>query len=115
MTGIVLHTQNTFNHAVFRQVNYLFDDAAQMGKGANTITDMLHHFVATHSFGEVHLKLHADNCSGQNKNRTITISFLIMGHTKFSPDWCFGLFKQIKVSCLDDIVRVVKSSIMHNW
>ena len=47
-------------------------------------------------------------------HRTITISFLIMGHTKFSPDWCFGLFKQrfrrTKVSCLDDIVRVVESS-----
>lgn len=47
-------------------------------------------------------------------HRTITISFLIVGHTKFSPDWCFGLFKQkfrrTKVSCLDDIVRVVEGS-----
>ena len=45
-------------------------------------------------------------------HRTITISFLIVGHTKFSPDWCFGLFKQkfrrTKVSCLDDIVKVVE-------
>ena len=47
-------------------------------------------------------------------HRTITISFLIVGHTKFSPDWCFGLFKQrfrrTNVSCLNDIVRVVESS-----
>ena len=91
---------------------------------------MVHHFLATHSLGEVNLHLHADNCSGQNKNRyvmqylawhilsglnkSITLSFLIVGHTKFSPDWCFGLFKQLyrrtKIGCLDDIARVVEKS-----
>ena len=39
---------------------------------------------------------------------------MIVGHTKFSPDWCFGLVKQrlrrCKVDCLDDIVEVVQSS-----
>ena len=95
---------------------------------------MLHHFLATHNFGEANLHLHADNCSGQNKNRyvmqylawrvltglnkTITLSFLIVGHTKFSPDWCFGLFKQkyrrTRIGCLDDIVRVVESSAVVN-
>lgn len=24
----------------------------------------------------------------------ITLSFMIPGHTKFSPDWCFGLLKK---------------------
>ena len=64
---------------------------------------MLHHFLAIHNFGEANLHLHADNCSGQNKNRyvmqylawwilsglnkKIILSFLIVGHTKFSPDW----------------------------
>ena len=47
-------------------------------------------------------------------NKSITLSFLIVGHTKFSPDWCFGLFKQAyrrtKIGCLDDIVRVVEKS-----
>ena len=91
---------------------------------------MLHHFLQTHNLGEANLHLHADNCSGQNKNRfvmqylawrvlvglnkKITLSFLIVGHTKFSPDWCFGLFKQAyrrtKIGCLDDIVKVVESS-----
>ena len=96
------------------------------GKGANLIT-MLHHFLATHNLGEAKLQLHADNCSGQNKNRYIiawrvlsglnshiTLSILIVGHTKFSPDWCFSLFKQAyrrtNVGCLDDIVRVVEKS-----
>ena len=39
---------------------------------------------------------------------------MLVGHTKFSPDWCFGLFKQMYrrtfVSCLDDVVEVVNSS-----
>ena len=100
------------------------------GKGSNAIISMLHHFFATHSLGESNIQLHADNCSGQNKNRfvleylawrvltglsrEIELSFLRVGHTKFSPDWCFGLlkrtYKRTKVGCLDDIVRVVETS-----
>ena len=95
---------------------------------------MLHHFLETHNLGEAELHLHADNCSGQNKNRfvmqylawrvlvglndRITLSFLVVGHTKFSPDWCFGLFKQAyrraKIGCLEDIVKVVESSAVVN-
>ena len=38
---------------------------------------------------------------GLHKN--ITISFLVVGHTKFSPDWCFVLFKSLyRWTCLDD-------------
>ena len=51
-------------------------------------------------------------------NKCITLSFLIIGHTKFSPDWCFGLFKQAyqrtKIGCLDDIVQVVEKSAVVN-
>ena len=47
-------------------------------------------------------------------HRSITLSFMIVSHTKFSPDWCFGLFKQkyrrTYVSSLEDIVTVVNSS-----
>ena len=91
---------------------------------------MLHHFFEVHGLGETDVHLHADNCVGQNKNNTmlhyllwrvmvglhhsITLSFLVVGHTKFSPDWCFGLLKQrfrrTKVGCLDDIVGVVNTS-----
>ena len=43
-------------------------------------------------------------------HRPITISFLIVGHTKFTPNWCFGLlqqkFRNTKVDCLDDIAKV---------
>ena len=27
-------------------------------------------------------------------HKDITLSFLVVDHTKFSPDWCFGLFVQ---------------------
>ena len=41
-----------------------------------------------------------------------------MGHTKFSPDWCFGLLKQkfrrTRVDCLDGIVKVVNESAVVN-
>lgn len=47
-------------------------------------------------------------------NDNITVSLLIVGHTKFAPDWCFSLLKRAfprtNVGCLDDIVRVVEES-----
>lgn len=91
---------------------------------------MLHHFFEHHGFGETEVHLHADNCSGQNKNRymmqyllwrvltglhkEVMISFLPVGHTKFAPDWCFGLakqsFRRTKVDTLDDIANSVSRS-----
>lgn len=51
-------------------------------------------------------------------NESIILSFLLVGHTKFAPDWCFGLLKQkfrrSKVDCLDDIAQVVRSSAVVN-
>lgn len=45
---------------------------------------------------------------------SIKVSFMIVGHTKFSPDWCFGLLKQrlrrCTINCLDDMAREVKNS-----
>lgn len=55
----------------FAQINYLIDEGMNIGKGGNCIISLLHHFLETHNFGEAHLKLHADNCSGQNKNRLV--------------------------------------------
>ena len=46
--------------------------------------------------------------------KKITLLFLIIGHTKFSPDWCFGLLKQrfrcCKIACLADLEQVVHES-----
>ena len=44
----------------------------------------------------------------------ITLSFLVVGLTKFSPDWCFGLFKRLywrtKVGSLQAIAQVANDS-----
>ena len=70
-----------------------------------------------------------------NRHTNLTLSFLLVGHTKFPPDWCFWLFKRsyrrMKVGSLLAIAHVVNSSadcnfsqlavhedgsiIMYNW
>ena len=44
---------------------------------------------------------------------------MMVGHTKFAPDWCIGLLKQkfrrTKVGCLNDIVKVVEESAAVNF
>ena len=48
------------------------------------------------------------------RHTNITYSFLVVGHTKFSPDWSFGLFKHLywrtKVNTISDIASVVDKS-----
>lgn len=48
------------------------------------------------------------------KHTNIILSFLVVGHTKFSPDWCFGLFKRkfrrTKVSSITDAAQCVIDS-----
>ena len=116
--------------AIPRQINFLTDEAGDCGKGANAVLSRLHFFFQNHGFGEKHVYLHADNCTGQNKNNcmihyliwrtmsgqhtNITLSFLPVGHTKFAFDWCFGLLKRqyrrTKVGSLQSIAEVVNKS-----
>ena len=49
-------------------MNYLNDEAAAVGKGANTVISLLHHFLQQ---GKVNVGLHADKCTGQNKNNAM--------------------------------------------
>lgn len=90
----------------------------------------MHNYFETYSLGEENLIIHADNCSGQNKNnamiqylawrvfkgkhKRITYSFMVPGHTKFSPDGFFGLFKlklkKSEVDDLEDLVKVIEES-----
>ena len=85
-------------------------------KTANTVISMLD-YIITHTKKEGnctehgrHLKLHPDNCAGQNKNRyvlwyltwrvlvglenEITLYFLVAGHTKNVCDGAFGHIKR---------------------
>ena len=81
-----------------------------MAHGPNSVISMLHHYFAKHGLGEKSCVLHADNCAGQNKNRSvigylawrcmtghhenIQLSFMVVGHTRCLVDGCFGLIKQ---------------------
>ena len=116
--------------AIPRQVNYLIDEASDVGKGANTTISYVHHYFEHHGLGETSVHLHADNCSGQNKNNyfiwylawrtilqlhnSVKYSFLIAGHTKFGPDRCFGIikrsFKLNYISSIYEFADMVESS-----
>ena len=121
--------------ALPRQINFLTDEAGDCGKGADALVSCIHYFFDHHGFGKRNVYLHADNCTRQNKNNcmvqylvrrtltnrhtNITLSFLPVGHTKFAPDWCFGLFKrayrQTKVGSLAAIADVVNKSAECNF
>ena len=102
---------------------YLYGERDTIGEnstkchGLNCVVSMLHHFFATHINGEEECYLHANNCGGQNKNKTmmawrcitgihhqITLSFMITGHTRCLVDGCFGLVKQKYRRCDSDTI-----------
>uniref|UniRef100_A0A1X7V0T5 DUF7869 domain-containing protein n=1 Tax=Amphimedon queenslandica TaxID=400682 RepID=A0A1X7V0T5_AMPQE len=115
--------------AILQQVNFLVDKTFLTGKGANAVNSMLHYYLEHHGVHSAIGHLNADNCAGQSKNnpmiwyllwrvltglkKRISLSFLPAGHTKFSPDWCFGVLKQrcrSVVGSLHDLVEVVERS-----
>lgn len=121
--GVMCETTN-------KQANYLIPESVNVGKGSNLIVSMFHHYLENFSHGEKTMHIHADNCVGQNKNniligylawrvcknmnQKIVLSFLPVGHTKFSCDWGFGLFKKkfrtTHVSSVDELVETVAAS-----
>ena len=89
------------------------------------VINLVHHYLENYTEGEKCVYLHADNCVGQNKNNatiqylpwrvltghqdSIELSFILVGHTKFSPDRYFGTFKKaFRVSTLPEIAMVVE-------
>ena len=95
---------------------------------------MLDYFFNHQCLGETTVTLYADNCMGQNINTTmmqyliwreltrlhytITISFMVVSHTKFAPESCFGLLKRslrkTEVSSPSDLEEVIHSSLVVN-
>ena len=104
------------NDAIPAQINYLFDEKETIGvngsksHGPNSVISMLHHYLQVHGKQERICHFHADNCVGQNKNKSvlayfmwrvlvaldeeIILSFMRVGHTRCSVDACFGLLKK---------------------
>ena len=86
------------------QHNYVIDEHQTIGvdgsksHGPNSVVSILHYHFANHGSGEQVCSLHADNCRGQNKNRTvigylawrtivglhdkIELNFMRVGHTR---------------------------------
>lgn len=113
-----------------KQVNYLIPESVSTTKGSNLIVSLFHHYLDKNNNGEQTMFIHADNCVGQNKNnillsylawrisngknKKIVLSFMPVGHTKFSCDWAFGLFKRkfrsMYVSSLTELVNCVEQS-----
>ncbi|KAF0552575.1 chaperonin: PROVISIONAL [Gigaspora margarita] len=125
-----VHLFGICDDAFPRQVNYLIKESELVGKGADTVISLVHNYFELHGLGEKRLVIHADYCSGQNKNNAIitylawrvltglydkiTYCFMVAGHTKFSPDGFFGLIKLLlrksEVDNLDYLIKVVQNS-----
>ena len=117
-----------------KQVYFLIDESESIGKGARTVISLLDAFFEIYGAGEREINLHADNCTGQNKNNyliwylmwrvmnglnnKITLSFMLPGHTKFSPDSYFGLLKskyrKSDIDCLQDLVNCIVNCSKNN-
>lgn len=72
--------------------------AGSIGKGAHSVVSMVHYYFNKFGHRETDAKIQFDNCTGQNKNnvglhKSIDYSMMITGHTKFDPDWHFGVWR----------------------
>ncbi|RIB11924.1 hypothetical protein C2G38_2202169 [Gigaspora rosea] len=128
--SIIISIFGICEEAFPQQTNYLIKENEYVGKGANIVISIIQHYFENHGFGEKFVVIHADNCPEQNKNnimikyliwhvlnnlyKQIIYSFMVAGHTKFSPDGFFGLIKlklrNSEVDSLTDMVQVVQNS-----
>ncbi|KAF0530786.1 chaperonin: PROVISIONAL [Gigaspora margarita] len=105
-----VHLFGIYDDALPCQVNYLIKESELVGKGADTVISLVHNYFELHGSGEKRLVIHADNCSGQNKNNAdlflVILNLALMGF--------FGLIKLLlrksEVDNLDDLVKVVQNS-----
>lgn len=113
-----------------KQIFYLADEGLAPGKGANTVISYVHHYLQTYGLREMTAQFHFDNCCGQNKNNAVLwyamwrvmtglhvnihYSLMVAGHTKFSPDWHFGLWKsrwrRVDAETIEDVADSVSQS-----
>ena len=115
------------------QYCYTYDER-EAGKGANEVISFLHHFLATRKIQTPNIRIHADNCRGQNKNKYVMwyliwlvatgrakhveLKFMIKGHTHFIVDSNIGHIKRelrhSNVFCLKHWEEVINRSAVTN-
>ena len=116
-----------------RQFCYTYDER-EAGKGANEVISFLHNFLANRKIKAPNVRIHADNCAGQNKNKyvlwyltwlvatarlkRIEIKFMIKGHTHCIVDSGIGHTKRqlrrSNVFCLEHWKEVINQSAVTN-
>ncbi len=116
-----------------RQIFYTYDER-EAGKGANEVISFLHDFFANRTIQTPNIRLHADNCRGQNKNKyvmwyllwlaatervkRIEFKFMMKGHTHFIVDSGIGHAKQelrrSDVFCLNHWAAIINQSATAN-
>lgn len=121
------------NEATHVQINITIDKEDKTEKGANGVISMLHYYLTNNE--PENLVLFGDNCVGQNKNnalfhyllwrivkkmnKSISLNFLLTGHTKFLPDRNFGIikskFRKSVVDCHEDFIQVIATSSPNNF
>jgi len=122
-------------HSVLDNSQYCFTyDEREAGKGPNEVISFLHNYLANRNIKTLNVKVHADNCKGQNKNKfvmwyflwlvstgrlnRIEIKFMIKGHTHFIVDSNIGHTKRelrkSEVFCIDHWTKVINKSARTN-
>jgi hypothetical protein len=112
------------------QINYVLDENELLDKGVNGTLSLVFDAIKWFKKGEKHLKLTCDNAVGQNKNnvtfwlclylvicgyyKSIKLSTMIAGHTKFKVDGNFGMIKRkyrkSTIYSKEDFVKIVEES-----
>lgn len=112
---------------------YAYDER-EAGKGSNEVISYLHHFLSKRTIQTPHIRIHADNCRGQNKNKfvmwyfiwlaatgrvkRVEFKFMIKGHTQFIVDSCIGNIKKelrgSDIFCLEHLKEVIDRSAVTN-
>lgn len=115
------------------QVCYTYDER-EAAKGANEVISFLHDFLVSREIQTPNIRIHADNCRGQNKNKyvmwylmwlvstgrakRIELKFMIKGHTHFIVDSGIGHTKRelrrSNVFCLNHWAEVINRSATTN-
>lgn len=133
-----LHMRNFLLFGIFSvleniQFCYTYDER-EAAKGANEVLSFLHDFLANRQVKTPYIRIHADNCRGQNKNKYVMwylvwlvstgrlkraeIKFMIKGHTHFIVDSGIGHTKRelrrSDVFCLNHWAEVINRSAKTN-